>query len=442
MSVCVRPATRRSPGNVADGELLSFCTFGSSLLLMLRCATGESWNTIMHDMMITPDTRDERNQPVCSTDAGNCGSPYAALAFFLSFQVLSSFIILNMMIALILEEYSKAINREKHKINPEDAERFVEAWAKYDPYATGRVHVRHLRSLIRDRPPPLGLDPTSKAFNHIRDSDISAYISDLDGIDTYLNPKTDAPEVLFNDVLNALTRKVLGDVDTKELTRESKVVQELQEMRMAAQALAADLVKPKNNLVELHSVCLIQRRWKDSESRRATRDSRLRREAIRLRQTGTLVPDSFSGRVQHSTIIWRGRLFVFGGRGEGSMLRDFWEFSLNAGYWVDQSHTVPLRMKARCGHTALLCGTRMVIVGGHDGETFLSDVWECELNGLYWRQAYAPTHTRTPRARAPHAHAPTHPSQPSRRCRRTRCLHTRWHPSHPSHPRPSRPSHP
>ena len=28
----------------------------------------------------------------------------------------------------------------------------------------------------------------------------------------------------------------------------------------------------------------------------------------------------------------------------------------------------------------------MVIVGGHDGVNFLSDVWECELNGLYWRQ--------------------------------------------------------
>ena len=63
-----------------------------------------------------------------------------------------------------------------------------------------------------------------------------------------------------------------------------------------------------------------------------------------------------------------------------------WEFSLNAGYWLAQSHTVPLRMKARCGHTALLQGSRMVIVGGHDGDKFLSDVWECELNGLYWRQ--------------------------------------------------------
>ena len=49
-----------------------------------------------------------------------------------------------------------------------------------------------------------------------------------------------------------------------------------------------------------------------------------RREAIRLRQTGTLVPDAFAGRIQHSSIIWKGRLFIFGGRGEGEFLKDFW----------------------------------------------------------------------------------------------------------------------
>ena len=32
-------------------------------------------------------------------------------------QVLSSFVILNMMIALILEEYSKSVKREHHKVS-------------------------------------------------------------------------------------------------------------------------------------------------------------------------------------------------------------------------------------------------------------------------------------------------------------------------------------
>lgn len=192
----------------------------------------------------------------------------------------------------------------------------------------------------------------------------------------------------FFEVLNALTRQALGEIDQsmETLTAESRVVQELQQLRLDAQARAAALEKPKNNLCELHSVCLIQRRWAASASKRKLRNVQARREAIRLRQTGTLVPESFHGRIQHSSIFWKGRLFIFGGRGETEMLRDFWEVSLNAGNWLDQSHTVPLRMKARCGHTALLQGSRMVVVGGHTGEGFLNDVWECELNGLYWRQ--------------------------------------------------------
>ena len=381
-------------GDVAAGEILnsgglvSFCSFPSAFLLMMRCATGESWNTIMHDCMITPESRDAFDRPRCTVEAGDCGNPVASVAYFVSFQVLSSFVILNMMIALILEEYSRSVNREKHKVNAEDAEHFVEAWAKYDPYATGRMHVRYLHKFIRDLPPPLGLDPKRHAFGHVKDSDVSAHISQLEGVSTYLNPLTDDPEVGFSDMLNALTKTVLGSVDEamETIGADARVVKDLMMLRAAAQASASALEKPKNNLMELHSVCLIQRRWQDSAPRRAKRNTQARREAIRLRQTGTLVPDSFNGRVQHSTITWRGRLFIFGGRGPNDMLRDFWEFSLNAGYWLDQSHTVPLRMKARCGHTALLQGSRMVIVGGHDGDKFLSDVWECELNGLYWRQ--------------------------------------------------------
>ena len=95
-----------APGTLLDQELVGFCTFPSALLTMLRCATGESWNTIMHDAMITPDTRDELDQPLCTVEAGDCGSPIVSLIYFISFTVLSSFVILNMMIALILEEYA------------------------------------------------------------------------------------------------------------------------------------------------------------------------------------------------------------------------------------------------------------------------------------------------------------------------------------------------
>ncbi len=200
-----------------------------------------------------------------------------------------------------------------------------------------------------------------------------------------------AKQVRFNELLQACTRMTYSEVAaslTEELSTEAKIVKELQDQMKTTLANSLDpRAEANNNLVELHSVCTIQRRWLASSVARSQRNAKAKREAIRLRTPGTLVPSAFAGRVQHSTVNWGGRLFVFGGRAEGRMLRDFWEFSLNAGYWVDQSHTVPERMRPRCGHTAMLTGSsRMLIVGGHDGEHFLADVWECELNGLYWRQ--------------------------------------------------------
>ena len=394
--------------------------------------------------------------------------------------MLASFIVLNMMIALILEEYSKAVSREGHRVSTDDAESFTDAWAKYDPYASGRMHVRHLHAFMRSLPPPLGLDKRQFPFGHIRDTDISKQISQLADVQAYVNNATGAPEVTFTEVLNACTKEVYREVESSlgEM-QESKAVMALKLMaNQAKQELTGATTKPKNNLVELHSVCVIQRRWTNAAVPRARKNAETRREAICMRLSATMVPPTaathavltsrrasrahpahrhppssapppsagctvrvvpqvpptFVGRVSHSTVLWRGRLFVFGGRGEHGPLRDFWEFSFNSGHWVDQSHTVrtplnpqpepsatpsanapwplksphphprasralptavhapvrvqvPAKVRARAGHQGMLCASsRMLIIGGHDGEHFLSDVWECELQGLFWRQ--------------------------------------------------------
>ena len=382
-------------GHIAYGNYLNhnanFCNFPTAMLTMLRCSTGESWNGLMHDAMIMPGlVYSDVDVQHCSPDEGNCGNPLASMLFFIAFQISASFIILNMMIALILEEYGKEVGRGKHRVSAEHAELFVEAWQQFDPYATGRMHVRHLHALIRKLPPPLGLDPKKFSFSIVKDTDVSNYISKLKDIKSYVNEETGAPEVSFNELLQACTKAAFSAVAeaVDGLPMEAKIVKELQEQMKSTLEQGLDpRTIANNNLIELTAVCTIQRRWFASNPGRRQRNAKAKKEAIRLRTPGTLVPSTFAGRVQHSTVNWGGRLFVFGGRAEGRMLRDFWEFSFNAGYWVDQSHTVPERMRPRCGHTAMITGTsRMLIVGGHDGERFLADVWECELNGLYWRQ--------------------------------------------------------
>jgi len=195
---------------------------------------------------------------------------------------------------------------------------------------------------------------------------------------------------VFRQILDALTNLVYADV-SKEIalqddTQESRFMRQLRLRRESELALYQNSRSPKNNLVELHSACVIQQRWKETAPKRMAKKMQYRREAVRLRQAGTLVPMAFLGRAHHSIVLYKGRLFVFGGRNADGALKDFWEYSLNAGFWVDHSFTVPLRMRPRWGHMAHLSHSRMLVVGGFDGERYMSDVWECDLNALYWRQ--------------------------------------------------------
>mmetsp|Transcript_15432 Transcript_15432/g.38715 ORF Transcript_15432/g.38715 Transcript_15432/m.38715 type:complete len:831 (+) Transcript_15432:1-2493(+) len=373
-------------GDVMHGEFLNddanFCHFSSSAMTMFRSATGEAWNGIMHDVMVSPDQG-------CSIEAGNCGS-WTAIPFFVSYMVVANFVVLNMMIAIIIQEFQLTQKREEYRLRPEQTEAFVNAWAEFDPYATGRMSVRHLREFIGVLPPPLGLDPRDFPLGRIRSLDVTALISSLEGVQAYENLEGRGPEVVFRQILDALTNLVYADV-SKEIalqddTQESRFMRQLRLRRESELALYQNSRSPKNNLVELHSACVIQQRWKETAPKRMAKKMQYRREAVRLRQAGTLVPMAFLGRAHHSIVLYKGRLFVFGGRNADGALKDFWEYSLNAGFWVDHSFTVPLRMRPRWGHMAHLSHSRMLVVGGFDGERYMSDVWECDLNALYWRQ--------------------------------------------------------
>lgn len=74
-------------GHVVHGQYLTdhanFCTFPRAALTMFRCATGEGWNGLMHDAMVTA----ERGH--CSEADGDCGS-WLAIPFFVSYVVLAA----------------------------------------------------------------------------------------------------------------------------------------------------------------------------------------------------------------------------------------------------------------------------------------------------------------------------------------------------------------
>lgn len=116
-------------GYVKRGEFLTeranFESFGVALLTVFRMSTGESWNGIMADTRIRP--------PYCELDldgVNNCGSSMAPL-YFISFQLLGQFLMLNLFVAVMLEFYSRQQEGTEPFLSGEDYDTFEEKWVEF-----------------------------------------------------------------------------------------------------------------------------------------------------------------------------------------------------------------------------------------------------------------------------------------------------------------------
>ncbi|EIW56695.1 galactose oxidase [Trametes versicolor FP-101664 SS1] len=89
----------------------------------------------------------------------------------------------------------------------------------------------------------------------------------------------------------------------------------------------------------------------------------------------------------HTSVLYKNKLWIFGG-GNGSMaLNDVWTLDLSGGIdnlrW-EQMETRGKKPLPRGYHTANLIGNVMVIVGGSDGRECFSDIWCLNLDTLLW----------------------------------------------------------
>lgn len=73
--------SRLAPGEF-NNEDANFNSFGMALLTLFRCITGESYNGLMHDALVSEEMEPGR----CSEEEGTCGT-WLAVPFHVSFQV-------------------------------------------------------------------------------------------------------------------------------------------------------------------------------------------------------------------------------------------------------------------------------------------------------------------------------------------------------------------
>ena len=132
-------------------ETSNFVTFGNAFLLLFQCLTGDGWAGMMDDCMITPERGCDPN-----ATPSDCGGVHA-VAFFVSFQILGSFVFLNLVVAVILENFSSLGNLNPDLVSAADIEIFKEVWADFDPDADQKVPASVLPDLVLRIPPPMGV---------------------------------------------------------------------------------------------------------------------------------------------------------------------------------------------------------------------------------------------------------------------------------------------
>jgi voltage-dependent calcium channel L type alpha-1D len=131
----------------------NFQTFGQALLVLFRSATGEAWQEIMLSCISDPSVIcDEKSE-----DAGKengCGTDFAYF-YFITFFIVCSFLILNLFVAVIMDNFDY-LTRDWSILGPHHLDEFVRLWSEYDPDAKGRIKHVDVVTLLRKISPPLG----------------------------------------------------------------------------------------------------------------------------------------------------------------------------------------------------------------------------------------------------------------------------------------------
>ena len=158
--------------------------------------TSAGWNDVLESLMIQPPDCDMNKE---TSSNGDCGHPLLAITYFTSFIIISYMIVINMYIAIILENFNQAHQEEEVGIVEDDLEMFYIRWSKYDPHASQFISFSQLSDFISSLDPPLGIPKPNTV----------ALVS-------FNLPISKGNKIHCLDILHALVKHVLGHVDESD----------------------------------------------------------------------------------------------------------------------------------------------------------------------------------------------------------------------------------
>lgn len=108
----------------------NFRSFFGSLMLLFRSATGEAWQEIMLSCLGEKGCERDTTAPAGQHESERCGTDLAYV-YFVSFIFFCSFLMLNLFVAVIMDNF-EYLTRDSSILGPHHLDEFVRVWAEYD----------------------------------------------------------------------------------------------------------------------------------------------------------------------------------------------------------------------------------------------------------------------------------------------------------------------
>uniref|UniRef100_A0A8D3DXE8 Sodium channel protein n=1 Tax=Scophthalmus maximus TaxID=52904 RepID=A0A8D3DXE8_SCOMX len=175
-------------------DMFNFENFGNSMICLFMITTSAGWDGLLSPIMNTAPDCDPDIENPGSMVRGNCGSPAVGIIFFTTYIIMSFLVVVNMYIAIILENFNVATEESADPLCEDDFEMFYETWEKFDPNASQFIQYSKLSDFCDTLQDPLRIPKpnTIKLIN-----------MDL--------PLVPGDKIHCLDILLALTAQVLGD---------------------------------------------------------------------------------------------------------------------------------------------------------------------------------------------------------------------------------------
>ncbi|CAF1120007.1 unnamed protein product [Adineta ricciae] len=177
-------------------DLFNFETFPNAMIVLFQMCTTAGWSSVFQALANDrpPDCDPTIPSP---SNSGDCGNMGIATGFLVSFVIMTSFVVVNMYIAVILENFSQAQDDVQQGLTDDDYDMYYEKWQHLDPSGSQFIRYDQLSDFVDGLEPPLRIPKP----NHLFFAAMNMPICENDRMHCV-------------DILDGLTKNVLGTLHT------------------------------------------------------------------------------------------------------------------------------------------------------------------------------------------------------------------------------------